>query len=175
MAILSLCIHIQCVLHSIFNAFQHFSSSFPTYSSHSAAVPTRLLMEHPPASGLGTYTRWRWSILFWYRRWRCSILYCYKDGGGVFSSGIQDGDGGFSTGIQDGGGAFSSGIQDGDGAFSTGIQDDGGAFSTGIQDGGGAFSTPETQLKIVAWRRCELTYGYPFPMHPYSMRFANDF
>ena len=57
-------------------------------------------------------------------------------------------------------------IPDCGGAFSTGIQDGGGAFSTGIQDGGGAFSTPEmVEWNIVAWRQCELTCGYPFPMH----------
>ena len=77
MAILSLCMHIQCVSHSIFNSVQHFTSSFSTYSAHAAAVPTRLLIAHPPASGLGTYTRWRWSILFWFTRWRWSILYWY--------------------------------------------------------------------------------------------------
>ena len=76
----------------------------------------------------------------------------------------------------DGGGAFSTGIPDGGGAFSTGIEDGGGEFSIGIQDGGGAFSSPETlELKIEAWRRCELTCGYPFRMHAYSLRFAFDF
>ena len=69
--------HIQCVLHSIFNSGQHFTLSFSTYSSHAAVVPTRLLIAHPPAPALGTYTRWRWSILFWYTGWRWSILYLY--------------------------------------------------------------------------------------------------
>ena len=92
--------HIQCVSHSIFNSCQHFTLSFSTYSSHAAVVPTKLLIAHPPAPALGTYTRWRWSI------------------------------------------------------------------SSRIQDGGGAFSTPETQeWNIVAWRQCELTCGYLFPMH----------
>ena len=83
MAILSLCMRIQCVSHSIFNSVQHFTSSFSTYSSHAAVVPTRLLIALPPASALGTYIR-------------------------AFSSGIQDGGGAFSTGIQDGGGGFST-------------------------------------------------------------------
>ena len=89
--------HIQCVSHSIFNSWQHFTLSFSTYSSHAAVVPTRLLIAHPPAPALGTYARWRWSILL-----------RMHDGGGAFSSGIQDGGGAFSTGIQDGGGAFST-------------------------------------------------------------------
>ena len=67
--------HIQCVLHSIFNSGQHFTLSFSSYSSHAAVVPTRLLIAHPPAPALGTYTRLRWSILFWYTGWRWSILY----------------------------------------------------------------------------------------------------
>ena len=58
--------HIQCVSHSIFHSGQHFTLSFSTYSSHATVVPTRLLIAHPPAPALGTYTRWRWSILFWY-------------------------------------------------------------------------------------------------------------
>ena len=74
---LSLCMHIHCVSRSIFDLVQHFTSSFSTYSSHAAVVPTRLLIAHPPASALGTYTRWRWSNLFWYTRWRWSILYWY--------------------------------------------------------------------------------------------------
>ena len=74
---LSLCMHIHCVLRSIFISVQHFTSSFSTYSSHAAVVPTRLLIAHPPASALGTYTRWRWSNLFWYKRWLWSILYWY--------------------------------------------------------------------------------------------------
>ena len=90
--------HIQCVSHSIFNSVQHFSSSFSTYSSHAAVVPTRLLIVHPPAFGKRVLIH---------------------DGGGAFSSGIQDGGGAFSSGIQDGSGAFSIGIQDGGGAFST--------------------------------------------------------
>ena len=69
--------HIQCVSYSIFNSGQHFTLSFSTYSSHAAVVPTRLLIAHPPAPPLGTYTRWRWSILFWYTGWRWSILYWY--------------------------------------------------------------------------------------------------
>ena len=76
--------HIQCVSHSIFNSGQHFTLSFSTYSSYAAVVPTRLLIAHPPAPALGTYspalgtyTRWRWSILFWYTGWRWSILYWY--------------------------------------------------------------------------------------------------
>ena len=69
--------HIQCVSNSICNSGQHFTLSFSTYSSHAAVVPTRLLIEHPPAQALGTYTRWRWSILFWYTGWRWSILYWY--------------------------------------------------------------------------------------------------
>ena len=67
--------HIQCVSHSIFNSGQHFTLSFSTYSSHAAVVPTRVLIAHPPAPALGTYSRWRWSILFWYTGWRWSILY----------------------------------------------------------------------------------------------------
>ena len=70
-------LHIQCVLHSIFNSGQHFILSFSTYFSHAAAVPSRLLIAHPQAPALGTYTRWRWSILFWYTGWRFSILYLY--------------------------------------------------------------------------------------------------
>ena len=69
--------HIQCVSHSIINSGQRFTLSFSTYSSHAAVVPTRLLIAHPPAPALGTYTRWRWSILFWYTGWRWSILYWY--------------------------------------------------------------------------------------------------
>ena len=69
--------HIQCVLHSIFNSGQHFTLSLSTYSSHAAVVPTRLLIAHPPAPALGRYTRWRWSILFWYTGWQCSNLYWY--------------------------------------------------------------------------------------------------
>ena len=69
--------HIQCVSHSICNSGQYFTLSFSTYSSHAAVVPTRLLIEHPPAPALGTYTRWRWSILFWYTGWWWSILYWY--------------------------------------------------------------------------------------------------
>ena len=91
--------HIQCVSHSIFNSGQHFTLSFSTYSSHAAVVPTRLLIEHPPAPALGTYTRWRWSILFWYTGWRWSILRRRRSG------------------------------------------------------------------TSVVWRQCELTCGYPFPMH----------
>ena len=79
-------IHIQFVSHSIFNSGQHFTLYFSTYSSHAAVVPTRLLIAHPPAPALGTYTRWRWSILFWYTGWRWSILYWYTDGGGAFST-----------------------------------------------------------------------------------------
>ena len=60
-----------------FNSGQHFTLSFSTYPSHAAVVPTRLLIAHPPAPALGTYTRWRWSILFWYIEWRWSILYWY--------------------------------------------------------------------------------------------------
>ena len=56
--------HIQCVLHFIFNSGQHFTLSFSSYSSHAAVVPTILLIAHPPAPALGTYTRWRWSILY---------------------------------------------------------------------------------------------------------------
>ena len=70
-------IDIQCVSHSILNSGQHFTLSFSSYSSHAAVVPTRLLIAHPPAPALGTYTRWRWSILFWYTGWRWSILYWY--------------------------------------------------------------------------------------------------
>ena len=69
--------HILCVSHSIFNSGQHFTLSLTTYSSHAAVVPTRVLIAHPPAPALGTYTRWRWSILFWYTGWRWSILYWY--------------------------------------------------------------------------------------------------
>ena len=69
--------HIQCVLYSIFNSGQHLTLSFSTYSSHAAVVPTRLLIAHPPAPALGTYTRWRWRILFWYTRWRWSIIFLY--------------------------------------------------------------------------------------------------
>ena len=69
--------HIQCVSHSIFHSGQHFTLSSSTYSSHAAVVPTRLLIAHPPAPALGTYTRWRWSILFWYTGWQWSILYWY--------------------------------------------------------------------------------------------------
>ena len=57
--------HIQCVSHSIFNSGQHFTLSFSIYSSHAAVVLTVLLKAHPPAPALCTYTRWRWSILFW--------------------------------------------------------------------------------------------------------------
>ena len=90
--------HVQCVSHSTFNSSQHFTSSFSTYSSHAAVVPTRLLIAHPRLQHwVRTYTRFS----------------------GAFSSGIQDGGGAFSTGIQGGGGAFSTGIQDGGGAFST--------------------------------------------------------
>ena len=67
--------HIQCVSHSIFNSGQHFTLSFSSYSSHAAVVPIRLLIAHPPAPALGTYTGWRWSILYWYTGWRWSILY----------------------------------------------------------------------------------------------------
>ena len=49
MAILSLCMHIQCVSHSIFNSVQHFTSSFFTYSSH-AAVQT----SDSPSPGFST-------------------------------------------------------------------------------------------------------------------------
>ena len=76
--------HILCVSHSIFNSGQHFTLSFSTYSSYAVVVPTRLLIAHPPApalgtysTALGTYTLWRWSILFWYTGWRWSILYLY--------------------------------------------------------------------------------------------------
>ena len=69
--------HILCVSHSIFNSGQHFTLSFSTYSSHAAVVPTRVLIAHPSAPALGTYSRWRWSILFWYTEWRWSILYWY--------------------------------------------------------------------------------------------------
>ena len=69
--------HILCVSHSIFNSGQHFTLSFSTYSSHAAVVPTRVLIAHPPAPALGTYSRWRWSILFWYTGWRRSILCWY--------------------------------------------------------------------------------------------------
>ena len=86
MAILSLCMHIHSVSRSIFNSVQHFTSSFSTYSSHAAVVPTRLQVAHPPASALGSYTRRRWSILF-----------CIQDGGGAFSPGVQNGGGAFST------------------------------------------------------------------------------
>ena len=78
--------HIQCVSHSIFHSGQHFTLSFSTYSSHSAVVPTRLLIAHPLVPALGTYTRWR----------------------GAFSSAMQDSGEAFSTGIQYGGGAFST-------------------------------------------------------------------
>ena len=61
----------------IFNSVQHFSSSFSTYSSHAAVVPSRLLIVHPPASAQGTNTRRQWNILFWYSEWRWSILYLY--------------------------------------------------------------------------------------------------
>ena len=54
-----------------------FHLSFSTYSSHAAVVPTRVLIALPPAPAQGTYTGWRWSILFWYTGWRCSILYWY--------------------------------------------------------------------------------------------------
>ena len=88
MAILSLCMHIHSVSRSIFNSVQHFTSSFSTYSSHAAVVPTRLQVAHPPASALGTYTRRRWSILFWYTRWRWSILsWCSEWRGSILSSG----------------------------------------------------------------------------------------
>ena len=63
--------HIRCVSHSIFNSGQHFTLFFSSYSSHAAVVPTRLLIALPPAPALGTYTRWRWSILFWYTG--CSV------------------------------------------------------------------------------------------------------
>ena len=76
-AILSLYVHIQCVSHSIFNSGQHFTLSFSSYSSHAAVVPARLLIAHPLVPALGTYTRWRCSILFWYTGWRWSILYWY--------------------------------------------------------------------------------------------------
>ena len=69
--------HIQCVSHSIFHSGQHFTLSFCTYSSHAAVVPTILLIAHPPAPALGSYTRWRWTILFWYTGWRWNILYWY--------------------------------------------------------------------------------------------------
>ena len=69
--------HIQCVSHSIFDSGQHFTLSFSSYSSHAAVVPTSLLIGHPPAPALGTFTRWRWSILFWYTGWRWSIFYWY--------------------------------------------------------------------------------------------------
>ena len=75
MAILSLC---------ILNAFRIPFVIRPTFqivllyfSTHAAVVPTRLLIAHPPPPALGTYTRWRWSILFWYTRWRWSILFWY--------------------------------------------------------------------------------------------------
>ena len=58
-----------------FSSGQHFKLSFSTYSSHAAVVPTRLLVAHPPAAALGTYTQWQWSILFWYTEWWWSILY----------------------------------------------------------------------------------------------------
>ena len=103
--------HIQCVSHSIFNSGQHFTLSFSTYSSHAAVVPSRLLIAYPPAPALGTYTRWRWSILFWYTGWRWSILYWYT---GWRWSILYSGDVG---------------------------------------------------LENLAWRLCELTCGYPFPMH----------
>ena len=67
--------HIQCISHLIFNSWQHFTLSFSTFSSHAAVVLTRVLIAHPPAPALGTYTRWRWSILFWYTGLRWSILY----------------------------------------------------------------------------------------------------
>ena len=96
------------VSHSIFNSGQHFTLSFSTYSSHAAVVPTRLLIAHPPAPALGTYTRWRWSILFWYTGWRWSILYwCTGWRWRILYSG-----------------------------------------DVGVE-----------------WRQCELTCGYPFPMH----------
>ena len=69
--------HIQCVSHSICNSGQHFTLSFSTYSSHSAVVPKRLLIAYPSAPALGTYTRSRWSILFWCTGWRWSIIYWY--------------------------------------------------------------------------------------------------
>ena len=69
--------HIQCVSHSIIHSGHHFTLSFSTYSSHAAVVTTRLLIAHPPAPALSTYTRWRWSILFWYTGWQWSILYWY--------------------------------------------------------------------------------------------------
>ena len=78
--------HVQCVSHPIVHSGQHFTSSFSTYSSHAAVVPTRLLLVHP-------------RLQHWVR---------IHDGDGEFSSGIQDGCGAFSTGIQDGGGAFST-------------------------------------------------------------------
>ena len=63
------------VSHTIFNSCQHFTLSLSAYSSHAAVVPTRLLIAHPPTPALGTYTRWRWSILYWYTGWRWSIHY----------------------------------------------------------------------------------------------------
>ena len=132
MAILSLCIHIQCVSHSIFNSVQHFSSSFSTYSSYAAVVPTRLLIAHPPASALGTYTRWRWSILFWYTRWRWSNLFWYTR----WQWSILYWYTGWRWSI----------LYSGD---------------VGVED-----RSVETG---------ELTCGYAFPMHTYSMRFAFDF
>ena len=60
-AILSLC---------IFNAFR-----IPFLIQ--AVMLTRLPIAHPPAPALGTYTRWRGSILLWYTGWRWSIIYWY--------------------------------------------------------------------------------------------------
>ena len=129
-AILSLCVHIQCVSHSIFSSGQHFTLSFSSYSSHAAVVPTRLLIAHPLVPALGTYTRWRCSILFWYTGWRWSILYWYT--GWRWSILLV-----YRMAVVHSVLVYTM-------AVSTGVQDGGGAFSTGIQDGSGAFSTPET-------------------------------
>ena len=132
MAILSLCMHIQCVSQSIFNSGQHFTSSFSTYFAHAAVVPSKLLIAHPPASALGSNLRWRWSILFRYSGWRWSILYWYT--GWRWS--ILYWYTGWRWSI----------------LYSVDV---------GVQD-----RSLET---------CELTCGYPFPMHAYSLRFAFDF
>ena len=77
--------HIQCVSHSIFNSWKHFTLS-STYSSHAAVGLPDFLWRIP-------------KLQHWIR-----IRYV----GGAFSSGIQDFGGAFSTGVQDGGGAFST-------------------------------------------------------------------
>ena len=78
--------HIQCVSHSIFNSWQHFTLFFSTYSSHAAVDLPDFLWRIP-------------KLQHWIR---------IRDVGGAFSSGIQDCGGAFSTGVQDGDGAFST-------------------------------------------------------------------